>query len=106
MPVKKSRIVKYNPRRHRDRTDLERLKNLTDEDIAAAVASDPDAPPLLDAEWFKNARLVRYVTKVPVSIRLDQDVLRWFKRQGPRYQSRMNAVLRAFVEAHRKTPLR
>jgi uncharacterized protein (DUF4415 family) len=39
---------------------------------------------------------------VPVSVRLDQDVLDWFKGQGPRYQSRINAVLRAFMEAHRK----
>ena len=104
--MKKRRIVKYDPKKHRDRTDWDRVRKLTDEEIAAAVASDPDAPPLLDAEWFRNARLVQYVVKVPVSIRLDEDVVRWFKRQGPRYQSRMNAVLRAFVEAHRKSPRR
>ena len=101
--MKKQRIVRYDPKKHRGRTDWDRVRKLTDEEIAAAVANDPDAPPLLDAEWFKNARLVQYVAKVPVSIRLDEDVLRWFKRQGPRYQSRMNAVLRAFVEAHRKS---
>jgi uncharacterized protein (DUF4415 family) len=40
--------------------------------------------------------------KVPVSVRLDRDVLEWFKAQGPRYQSRINAVLRAFMLAHRR----
>ena len=100
--MKKQRIVTYNPKKHRSRTDWDRVRKLTDEDIAAAVASDPDAAPLLDADWFRKASLVQYVVKTPVSIRLDQDVLQWFKRQGPRYQSRINAVLRAFVEAHRK----
>jgi len=100
--MKKQRIVRYDPKKHRDRTDWDRVRKLTDEEIAAAVAADPDAPPLIPADWHKRVRLVHYVAKVPVSIRLDEDVLKWFKRQGPRYQSRMNAVLRAFVEAHRK----
>jgi uncharacterized protein (DUF4415 family) len=46
--------------------------------------------------------LVLPVPKVPVSMRLDRDALDWFKGQGLRYQSRINAVLRAFMEAHRK----
>lgn len=40
--------------------------------------------------------------KQPVTLRLDKDVLRWFKAQGRRYQSRMNAVLRPYTRAHRK----
>jgi uncharacterized protein (DUF4415 family) len=40
--------------------------------------------------------------KLPITIRLDQDVVAWFKRGGPGYQSRINAVLRAYVEAHRE----
>ncbi len=100
---KKQRIVKYDPRRHKDRTDWARVDALTDEDIAKAVAEDPDAAPLLDREWFKKARIVLPEPKVAVSIRLDREILDWFKRQGPRYQSRINAVLRAFVTAQRKT---
>ncbi len=99
---KKQRIVRYDPRRHKDRTDWARVDALTDEDIARAVAEDPDAAPLLDAEWFKKARIVLPESKVAVSIRLDREVLDWFKRQGPRYQTRMNAVLRAFVKAQGK----
>ncbi|MGH7517294.1 MAG: BrnT family toxin [Gemmatimonadales bacterium] len=100
--MKKRRIVKYNPRRQKDRTDWDRLRRQTDEDIARAVASDPDAAPIMDEAWWREARLVLPATKVPVSVRLDRDVLEWFKQQGPRYQSRINAVLRAFMEARRK----
>jgi uncharacterized protein (DUF4415 family) len=83
-----------------DRTDWARVEALTDEDIARAVADDPDAAPLLDEAWFKKARLVPPDPKVPISIRIDRDVLEWFRCQGPRYQTKINAVLRAYVEAH------
>jgi uncharacterized protein (DUF4415 family) len=38
--------------------------------------------------------------KEGVYLRLDQDVLEWFKAQGPGYQTRINAILRAYMEAH------
>ena len=98
--MKQERIVKYDPKRHKDRTDWERVRRLSDEDIAKAVASDPEAAPLLDKEWFKRAQLMPPLTKKGVFLRLDPDVLDWFKRQGPRYQTRMNGVLRAYMEAH------
>jgi len=41
------------------------------------------------------------LAKQPISLRLDGDVLAWFKAQGPRYQSRINAVLRSYVSAVR-----
>lgn len=100
--MRKGRTVKYNPRKHRDRTDWKRVRKLADEDIERAVASDPDAAPIMDQAWWSAARVVLPMPKVPVSVRLDRDVLDWFKRQGPRYQSRINAVLRAFMEAHRR----
>ena len=40
------------------RTDYERLRNLTDEEIEQAVRDDPDAPPLLDEDWFEKAEFV------------------------------------------------
>ena len=91
-------------RRPRGKTDWERLRRMTDEDIAKAVAEDPDAAPLLDEEWFRRAKLVLPDPKLPVTIRLDRDVVAWFKQAGPRYQSRINAVLRAYMEAHRERP--
>ena len=61
------------------------------------MAADPDAAPLLDAEWFRKARIEEPQKKERISIKLDSDVLRFFRAQGPRYQTRINAVLRAFM---------
>ena len=72
-----------------------------DRSIRRAVASDPDAAPILDATWFRRAKLVLPEPKQAVSIRLDRDVMEWFRQQGAGYQTRINAVLRAYVEAHR-----
>ncbi|MFN7934219.1 MAG: BrnA antitoxin family protein [Bryobacteraceae bacterium] len=85
----------------KSRTDWGRLSKLTDKAIHKAVAEDPQAAPILSAEWFRNANLLEPQPKKAVSIRLDEDVLEWFKRRGKGYQTRINAVLRAFVESHR-----
>lgn len=79
-------------------TDWARFDALTDDDIAAAVAADPDAAPLADDAWFANARIVEPIGKTPISIRLDSDVLEWFRNNNERYQSKINAVLRAYME--------
>jgi uncharacterized protein (DUF4415 family)/uncharacterized DUF497 family protein len=84
-----------------DRTDYARLDAMTDEEIAQAVAEDPDAAPL-DIDWTK-ARLVLPPGKESVTLRVDRDVLDWFRKQGKGYQTRMNAVLRAYKEAHQKS---
>jgi len=74
---------------------------LTDEEIEAAVRDDPDAAPIVDAEWFASARLVMPSPKGQISIRLDRDVLEHFRRY-PRYQTRINAILRAAMEHEKK----
>lgn len=80
-------------------TDWERVNALTDEEIDAAIASDPDAAPELDEEWFRNA-VVGIPAKIAMSIRVDDDVMAWFRTQGKGWQTRMNAVLRAYAKAH------
>ena len=74
---------------------------LTDADIAAAIRDDPDAAPELDADWFATATLVMPASKEQISIRLDRDVLEHF-RKYPRYQTRINAILRAAMEHEKK----
>lgn len=54
--------------------------------------------PELPAEFWDGARIEAPVIKEPISIRLDADLLAWFRAQGPRYQSRINAVLRSYME--------
>ena len=57
-----------------------------------------DSPPL-DKEFFKKAVLWPG-TKKQLTLRLDPDVVEYFKKQGRGYQSMINSVLRRYVEAH------
>lgn len=100
--MKKENIVtrKWGDRR-KGRTDWTRVDNLTDEDIAKAVANDPDAAPI-DIDW-SDAVLVMPVRKTAISIRVDEDVLNFFKKGGEGYQRRMNAVLRSYMD-HKSKP--
>jgi uncharacterized protein (DUF4415 family) len=83
------------------RTDRRKLEKRTDSVIRRAIKTDPDAAPELGASWFRSAKLVVPEPKEAVSIRLDRDVMEWFRRQGRGYQTRINAVLRTYVEAQR-----
>jgi uncharacterized protein (DUF4415 family) len=85
----------------KSKTDWARVDALTDEDIERAVAEDPDAPPFWTDEDWANARVVWPPGKAPVTLRLDRDIIAWFKLQGSGYQTRINAVLRGFVEAQK-----
>ncbi len=75
------------------RTDWERLNAMSDEDI------DTSDIPELDDEFFQQAELHLPVKK-PVTIRLDADVLEWFKGQRQGYQTRINNLLRKYMETH------
>ena len=65
----------------------------------AGIALDPDAVPG-DEEFWRTARVVMPRRKEAITIRLDADVLDWFRRRGRGYQTRINAVLRSYMEAH------
>ena len=62
--------------------------------------SPPELASLPDDFW-DEADLVAVPPKQAISLRVDQDVLNWFREQGPRYQTRMNAVLRSYVSRAR-----
>ena len=74
-------------------TGWERLRRMKDEDIDVS-----DIPPL-DEAFFKNAVLRLPENKRAVSLRIDADVLDWFRRQGHGYQTKINAVLRLYMQA-------
>ena len=86
--------------RRKGKTDWDRVDAMTDEDIDRTIAEDPDSDPA-DFDWSK-AEVVYRPKKLAVSIRLDEDVLEYFRAQGPGYQTRINAVLRAYVEHQRQ----
>ena len=75
------------------------MDSMTEADIMRT--SPPELADLPD-DFFDSARIVMPPPKQPISLRVDQDILAWFKSTGPRYQSRMNAVLRAYMDAKRK----
>ena len=65
--------------------------------------SRADAPTLsLNAEFWDNARVVMPPGKSSIHLRVDSDVLDWFREQGRGHLTRMNAVLRSFMEAHKQ----
>ena len=75
---------------------------LTPEELAQVPDEDIDFSdlPELDDKFFENARLLLPVQgKRMMTLRIDGDVVEWFKAHGPGYQSRMNAVLRAYMKS-------
>jgi len=100
--MKKEHIVtrKWGDRR-KGRTDWARFDKLTDADIEKAIASDSDWDEFKDIDW-SDAVLVLPPRKKAISIRVDEDVLDFFKREGEGYQRRMNAVLRSYMQQKSK----
>lgn len=88
-------------RRMKGRTDWKRLREMTDEEIEKSIANDPDWAEFRDIDWSK-AEIIIPVKKKAISIRVDEDVLDYFKRSGAGYQRRINAVLRSFVQEKSK----
>jgi uncharacterized protein (DUF4415 family) len=78
-----------------DRTDWERVKAMTEEEIERNAASDPDNPIITD---FSKAVIVRRPKKESIHLRVDADVLDWFRSNGPGYLTYMNSVLRVWCE--------
>jgi uncharacterized protein (DUF4415 family) len=92
-------VSRYAP--SRGKTDWAALDALTDEEIEVSIANDPDWQEFKDLDW-SEAVLVIPPKKRAISIRLDEDVLDYFKKDGAGYQRRMNAVLRSFMQQKRK----
>ena len=68
--------------------------------------TSPDAPEAesLGVAFWSSARVVMPGGKTSVHLRLDSDVVEWFKASGKGHLTRMNAVLRAYIEAQKSRP--
>jgi uncharacterized protein (DUF4415 family) len=75
------------------RADFARMDAMTDAEVEATA---PEELPFFPDDFWKDAVMVFPEGKTALSIRLDSDVFDWFRAQGPGYQTRMNAVLRAY----------
>ena len=79
----------------RSRTNWARIDALKNKDIDFSDIQEQGEA------FFKRAMLRLPEPKTAVTIRLDRQVLNWFKAKGPGYQTRINALLRAYMEAHK-----
>lgn len=80
-------------------TDWKRLRASSGKSIGSALKADPEVRPT-DVNFWKHAKVVLPQAKQTVTIRLDADLLGWLRRQKG-YQTRINAVLRTYMEAHK-----
>jgi len=81
------------------KSNLDKLRGLTDQEIDASIAHDPD----WGEDWnWGEAVLIIPPKKRAISIRVDEDVLQYFKQEGAGYQRRINAVLRSYMQQKRK----
>jgi uncharacterized protein (DUF4415 family) len=108
MRKKKGNIVRYTfeeLERVPSKTDWARVDATTQAEVEAQIAEDPD-------DWIADAGgvLIRGIpprpTKERVNIRLDRDVLDFFRATGPGYQTRINEVLKVFVRRSRPSEKR
>ena len=94
-------LVAKRARGEQSRTDLVRIDSMTDAELNAAIEQDPDWDEFRALDWTE-ARFVAPSPKAAISIRLDEDVIEFFKKDGRGYQSRINAVLRHYMLMNRK----
>lgn len=84
--------------RGEDRTDWARIKALTNEEVEASVDYEEEGYPI----WETARMIYNPEAKKQITLRLDPDIIDFFKAGGPGYQTRMNAVLRSFMIANAK----
>jgi uncharacterized protein (DUF4415 family) len=105
--LKKGRIVRYTAeeldekiRRGETLTDWARAEATTPEEVEAQIAADPDEAGMV-VDW-DSVTTEMPKPKVELHMRIDGDVLDWFRQTGKGYQTRINAVLRSYVTQMRK----
>jgi uncharacterized protein (DUF4415 family) len=87
-------------RRGKSRTDWTKVDAMTEADLKASIAADPDD--VHDEVDWTQAVVGLPPRKQGIHIRVDVDVLAWFKETGKGYQTRINNVLRAFMESRKQ----
>ena len=86
----------------KDRTDWARLRAMSEDEIERLAADDEDNPATVNDDEWAHATVGLPAIRTSVHASFDRDVVDWFKAQGRGYQARMNAVLRRYMETHRK----
>ena len=84
-----------------DKTDWKRINAMKDEDID--FSETPEVTPEMFARGIVRRGLKPVGRKDQLTLRVDSDVVAWYKKQGSGYQTRINALLRAYMEAHQRS---
>jgi uncharacterized protein (DUF4415 family) len=101
---KSERLVRYTDRELRDKlargedeSNYDYVDSLTEEELEASINFEEEGMPIWETTTFEFP-----LPKQQLTVRFDGDIIAWFKEQGPRYQTRMNAVLRHYVETQKR----
>ena len=78
----------------RSRTDIAKLRQKNDKNI------NYEDSPATTKEFWKDAKVHMPQHKVHISLRLDEDIINYFREEGKGYQSRINAILKAYMNIH------
>jgi uncharacterized protein (DUF4415 family) len=93
--------MRKNLTSRKSETDWKRIDAMKDEDI------DLSETPEMTPEMFARAVLRRNFKPIPrkkqLTLRIDSDVVEWYQKQGPGYQTRINSLLRAYMREHQRT---
>jgi uncharacterized protein (DUF4415 family) len=84
-------------RRGEGKTDWARVGALTEEELEASIDHEEEGEPLWDTTIVGLPR-----PKVSFTMRYDPEILEWFRAQGPGYQTKINAVLKSYIQAQAK----
>ena len=84
----------------KSQTDLDRVDKIKDNDID--LSDNPEITPEMFAKSIVRKGLKPIKRKAQITLRIDEDVLTWFKNQGPGYQTHINSLLKAYKEAHQE----
>jgi len=99
--IKRFTAAELKAKRAQSRTDMSRIDAQTDEKLERLIAEDQDEQGL-QPDWTR-AKLVLPQAKQSVHLRLEQEIIAFFKSKGKGHISRMQAVLKAYVDAHRSS---
>jgi len=84
---------------HKSQTDWDRVDKIRDKNID--YSDNPEVTPEMFTKAVLRKGLKPVARKTQVTLRIDDDVLKWFKKQGRGYQTRINSLLKAYKEAHK-----
>jgi len=99
--MKEKVITRDSKSKRKGKTDWAKLSEMSEEEAYQIAMEDPDAQ-TTDAAFWENANVTFPHSKTPISLRLDTDLLNWLKGQGKGNQSRINQILRSYMEATQK----